>query len=105
MVAKAFGQGAHKQMHELANDNEGLNTHCRYLGPQLHWAGGNMPEIRARRAQAWQAFKAYGRIWSTKIPKTFKVNLFVASVQSVLLSATTTLVLSDKEVGMLRTTH
>ena len=105
MVAKAFGQGAHARMHELAKENPGLNTHCRYLGPQLHWAGGNMPEVRARRVQAWQAFKAFGKVWSTGVPRNFKVNLFISSVQSVLLSAATTFVLIDKEVGMLRTTH
>ena len=39
------------------------------------------------------------------MPRKFKVNIFTASVLSVLTSAATILVLSDKELGMLRTTH
>ena len=92
-------------MRNLAEQHAGLNTHCRYLGPQVHWNGGNLPEIRARRAQARQAFKSLGRLWRTNAPREFEINIFVASVMRVLTSAATVLVLSDKELGMLRTTH
>ena len=105
MLAKAFGQGSHSVMKQLAEHHTGLNAHCRYLGPQLHWSGNNGPEIKARRAQAWHAFKAFSRLWSSDAPKSFKINIFTASVQSVFTSAATTLVLSNKELGMMCTTH
>ena len=105
MLAKAFGRGAHEAMKTIAEEHHGLSAHCRYLGPQLHWAGGSLPEIKARRAQAWHAFNAFGRLWRTSVSRKFKVSISTASVVSILTSAATTLVLSDNELGMLRTTQ
>ena len=42
MLAKAFGQGAHLAMRQIEQKHAGLNSQCRYLGPQLHWSGSNM---------------------------------------------------------------
>ena len=105
MLAKADGQGAHETMRQLASSHGGQDSQCRYLGPQLHWSGGNRPKLKARKAQAWKAFKAYGRFWRTNAPRNFKTNIFTASVLSILTSAATTLVLSKGELKSLTTIY
>ena len=46
-ISKAYGRGSHKVMTQLATQQDvGLRTLCRYLGPQLQWSGTNKAEIR-----------------------------------------------------------
>ena len=53
----------------------------------------------------WAAFKQYRKLWSSTSPMEFKVHVFIAAVQSVLISAISCLVLSERDYCILESCH
>eukprot|EP00794_Sanderia_malayensis_P015472 gene15472-17050_t len=49
------------------------------------WTQSSEKDIAARKAVAWSACHKLRKIWTSKLPRTIKVRLFRATVESVLL--------------------
>ena len=54
----------------------------KYLGS---WIDNTSRDIKVRKALAWKALHSMKNVWCTKMSKHLKVQLFVATVESVLL--------------------
>ena len=54
----------------------------KYLGG---WMASSERDIESRKAQAWRALHSLKKIWRSSMNNSLKRNLFIASVESVLL--------------------
>ena len=54
----------------------------KYLGA---WTSSSLQDIRTRKAQAWKACNKLRRIWKSNLPRSSKIRLFQATVESILL--------------------
>ena len=54
----------------------------KYLGS---WVDTTSQDIKVRKAQAWSALNKMNQMWISNLSKTTKINLFKATVESVLL--------------------
>ena len=54
----------------------------KYLGA---WMESTEKDIKFRRAAAWRAYNKLTKIWKSSLPKAFKLRMFTATVESVLL--------------------
>ena len=57
---------------------------------------GTEKDIKYRKAAAWRACSKLTKIWKSSLPKTFKLRLFAATVESVLLYGCETWTVSSK---------
>ena len=54
----------------------------KYLGA---WMESTAKDIKQRKAAAWRACSKLVKIWKSSLPRRFKLRLFAATVESVLL--------------------
>ena len=57
-------------------------TDFKYLGA---WMASTEKDLKKRKAAAWRACNKLAKIWKSSLPKAFKLRLFSATVESVLL--------------------
>ena len=65
----------------------------KYLGA---WVDTTYQDIRIRKALAWSALNKMDKIWKSNLSKTSRINLFRATVESVLLYGCETWTLTKK---------
>ena len=70
----------------------------KYLGS---WMQSSMKDIKTRKAQAWIACNKLSKIWKANLPRTDKIKLFQATVESVLLYGSETWTITSKIRKML----
>ena len=70
----------------------------KYLGS---WVNSTEQDIKTRKALAWKACNKMSSIWKTTLPRTFKVRLLSATVESVLLYGCESWTLTQKLEKML----
>ena len=59
----------------------------KYLGA---WIGSSEKDIKTRKAQAWKACHKLRNIWNSSLPRTKKISVFRATVESILLYGSST---------------
>ena len=60
------------------------------------WVNSTEQDIKMRKALAWKACNKMSSIWKTTLPRTFKVRLLSATVESVLLYGNESWTLTQK---------
>ena len=65
----------------------------KYLGS---WVDSSSQDIRVRKAQAWSSLNKMSKMWTSNMSKMMKINLFKATVESVLLYGCETWTLNKK---------
>ncbi len=65
----------------------------KYLGS---WMQSSMQDINTRKAQAWHASNKLTKIWKSNLPRATKVNIFQATVESILLYGSETWTVTTK---------
>ena len=54
----------------------------QYLGS---WVATSEKDLKVRKAKAWDACNKMKSIWKSNLPRQMKINLFKATVESILL--------------------
>ena len=65
----------------------------KYLGA---WIASGEHDFNIRKAQAWKACNGMDKIWKSNLPKTLKIKLFTATVESLLVYGAETWTLTAK---------
>ena len=74
------------QAFQVDGEDIELVEKIEYLGSKIQLDGNISPEIKSRVGKEADSFKNLKNVWNaTKIPQTTKINLYMASVRSVLL--------------------
>eukprot|EP00971_Amphidinium_carterae_P331434 6464976-Amphidinium_carterae.2 len=82
-----------------------LRKSIKLLGATLHMNGSCNEEVATRRAAAVAAFAKYATFFRRHVPKTMKRLVFVAVVESTLLSALELRCLTEAQVASLESTR
>ena len=72
---------------------EAGNQDFKYLGS---WIDTSSQDIRMRKAQSWSALNKMSKLWTSNMSRNTKVNLFKATVESVLIYGCETWILGKK---------
>ena len=84
------------------NTTDGTNLEVeddfKYLSS---WVNSTEQDIKTRKTLAWKACNKMSSIWKTTLPRTFKVRLLSATVESVLLYGCESWTLTQKLEKML----
>ena len=70
----------------------------KYLGS---WTQSSLQDIKTRKALAWKACNKLTKIWKSNLPRSAKVKLFQATVESILLYGSETWTVTTKVRKML----
>ena len=70
----------------------------KYLGS---WTQSSLQNIKTRNALAWKACNKLTKIWKSNLPRSAKVKLFQATVESILLYGSETWTVTTKVRKML----
>lgn len=54
----------------------------KYLGS---WVASSEKDLKTRKALAWQASNKMGTIWKSALPRKIKINLFLATIEPILI--------------------
>ena len=74
----------------------------KYLGS---WVDSKERDINVRKAMAWQSLNKIGNIWKSNLAKKLKLQLFRATVESILLYGSSTWSLTETEEKRLDGTY
>ena len=70
----------------------------KYLGS---WTQSSSKDINTRKARAWRACNKLTKIWKSNLPRSSKIKLFQATVESILLYGSETWTVTTKVRKML----